>query len=69
LIARPALEAGAQLAQRPRLPLIVSAPILLTREFATVRAVAQAAFSVYSSLPTYRKMFREANFLSPRRAS
>lgn len=61
-IARPALDEGAQLAQRPRPPLIVSAPILLTSDFATVREVAQAAFSVYSSFPTYCKMFREANF-------
>ncbi|MBF6332161.1 LLM class flavin-dependent oxidoreductase [Nocardia transvalensis] len=61
-IARPALEEGARLAQRPRPPLIVGATVLLTRDFTTVRQVAQEVFSVYSSLPTYRKMFREAGF-------
>lgn len=62
LVARPALDEGAQLAQRPRPALIVSVPILLTRDFATVREVAQAAFSVYASFPTYGRMFHEANF-------
>ncbi|WP_069166514.1 LLM class flavin-dependent oxidoreductase [Nocardia altamirensis] len=61
-IARPALEAGAQLAQRPCPPLIVSAPIVLTDDFAIVREVAQGVFSAYRTFPTYAKMFREAGF-------
>lgn len=61
-IALPALEEGARLAQRPRPPLIVSAPIVLTTDFAAVRDVAQVVFSVYSSYPTYGKMFQEAGY-------
>lgn len=61
-IALPAMEEGARLANRPRPPLMVSAPILLTKDFATVREVAQAAFAVYSSFPTYGKMFKEAGY-------
>jgi F420-dependent oxidoreductase-like protein len=61
-IALPALEEGAGLAHRPRPPLIVSAPIVLTTDFAAVREVAQAAFAVYSSYPTYGKMFKEAGY-------
>jgi alkanesulfonate monooxygenase SsuD/methylene tetrahydromethanopterin reductase-like flavin-dependent oxidoreductase (luciferase family) len=61
-IAIPALEEGARLANRPRPPLLVSAPIVLETDFAIVRTVAQAAFSVYASFPTYGKMFREAGY-------
>ena len=61
-VALPMMEEGARLANRPRPPLIVSAPIVLTSDFATVREVAQAAFSVYSSYPTYGKMFKEAGY-------
>ncbi len=61
-VARPALEEGAQIAGRPRPPLIVAASVVLTRDFGTVRRVAQEVFSRYSSLPTYGKMFREAGF-------
>jgi alkanesulfonate monooxygenase SsuD/methylene tetrahydromethanopterin reductase-like flavin-dependent oxidoreductase (luciferase family) len=61
-VAIPALEEGARLAHRPRPPLLVSAPLILDTDFATVRTVAQAAFSVYSSFPTYGKMFREAGY-------
>lgn len=61
-IALPALEEGARLAQRSRPPLIVSAPIVLTEDFATVRKVAQAAFAVYASFPSYGKMFKEAGY-------
>ncbi len=61
-IARPALEEGAGLAHRPRPSLIVSAPIVLTTDFAAVREVAQSAFAIYSSYPTYEKMFKEAGY-------
>ncbi len=61
-VAIPAMEEGARLAHRPRPPLLVSAPIILDTDFAVVRTVAQAAFSVYSSFPTYGKMFREAGY-------
>lgn len=61
-IALPAMEEGARQANRARPPLLVSAPILLTSDFATVREVAQAAYSVYSSFPTYARMFAEAGY-------
>ncbi len=61
-IALPAMEEGARQAKRPRPPLMVSAPILLTSDFATVREVAQKAYSVYSSYPTYARMFAEAGY-------
>lgn len=61
-IALPAMEEGARQANRPRPPLIVSAPIVQTTDFGIVRTVAQAAFSVYSSFPTYGKMFHEAGY-------
>lgn len=61
-IARPALEEGARLAQRPRPPLITAASVMLTTDFAAVREVAQAGFAHYSGLPTYGEMFREAGF-------
>ncbi|GER90016.1 LLM class F420-dependent oxidoreductase [Dictyobacter vulcani] len=61
-IALPALEEGARLANRSRPPLIVSAPIVLTTDFGVVRQVAHAAFSVYKSFPTYKKLFQEAGY-------
>ncbi|PXX71400.1 F420-dependent oxidoreductase-like protein/probable F420-dependent oxidoreductase [Nocardia tenerifensis] len=61
-IARPALEAGARVGQRPCPALIVGANVVPTNDFGTVREVAQGAFSVYATLPTYRKMFQEAGY-------
>ncbi len=61
-VALPALEEGARLAHRSRPPLIVSAPILLTQDFALVSKVAQAAFAVYASFPSYGKMFNDAGY-------
>src|SRR5947207_627060 len=61
-IALPALEEGAKLAQRPRPPLIVSAPIVLTTDFGKVRAIAHAGAAAYAQYPTYEKMFREGGY-------
>lgn len=61
-VALPALEDGARRAHRPRPPLLVSAPIVLTTDFAVVREVARMAFAFYSSFPTYSKMFEEAGY-------
>ncbi|MFI9507867.1 LLM class flavin-dependent oxidoreductase [Nocardia sp. NPDC052566] len=61
-IALPALEEGAQLAQRPRPPLIAGVTVLPTSDFAVVRQAAQARFARYAALPTYGKMFQEAGF-------
>ncbi|GCE25989.1 LLM class F420-dependent oxidoreductase [Dictyobacter alpinus] len=61
-VALPSMEEGARQANRPRPPLIVSAPIVLTKDFSIVRQVAQAAFSVYRSFPTYRHLFMEAGY-------
>ncbi|QBD76239.1 LLM class flavin-dependent oxidoreductase [Ktedonosporobacter rubrisoli] len=58
----PALEEGAKLAGRPRPKLIASAPIVLDKDFATVRQIAQNGFSVYRSFPTYRRLLAEAGF-------
>lgn len=61
-LAIPYMEEGARQANRPRPPLLVSAPILLETDFTIVRKAAQAAFSVYTRYPTYGKMFREAGY-------
>jgi alkanesulfonate monooxygenase SsuD/methylene tetrahydromethanopterin reductase-like flavin-dependent oxidoreductase (luciferase family) len=61
-VALPAMEEGARTANRPRPPLLVSAPIVLDTDFSTVRNAAQAAFAIYSSFPTYGKMFKEAGY-------
>jgi len=61
-IALPSMEEGAMLANRPRPPLIVSAPIVLSNDFGAVRKVAQAGWAFYSSFPTYRKMFQEGGY-------
>jgi alkanesulfonate monooxygenase SsuD/methylene tetrahydromethanopterin reductase-like flavin-dependent oxidoreductase (luciferase family) len=61
-IALPALEEGARLAQRPRPPLIVSAPILPTTDFGKVREIALAGIAAYSQYPTYAKMFQEGGY-------
>lgn len=61
-IALPAMEEGARQANRPRPPLLMSAPIVLTRDFAAVRQVAQAGYARYSGYPTYKKMFEEAGY-------
>lgn len=61
-IALPAIEEGAKLANRPRPPLIVSAPIVPTTDFAVVQKIAQDAWAFYSSFPTYRKMFQEGGY-------
>jgi alkanesulfonate monooxygenase SsuD/methylene tetrahydromethanopterin reductase-like flavin-dependent oxidoreductase (luciferase family) len=50
------------LANRPRPPLIVSAPIVLGRDFAAVQKLAHAAWDNYSSYPTYAKMFKEGGY-------
>jgi F420-dependent oxidoreductase-like protein len=61
-IALPSMQEGAKLANRPKPPLIVSAPIVLDKDFATVRKVAQEGWAHYSSYPTYRKMFQEGGY-------
>jgi F420-dependent oxidoreductase-like protein len=61
-IALPALEAGARQAHRHRPPLIVSAPIVRTTDFAIVQKRAQEAWAVYASLPAYRRMFHEGGY-------
>jgi F420-dependent oxidoreductase-like protein len=61
-IALPALEEGARLANRRRPPLIVSAPIVLDTDFATVQKRAQEAWALYSSLPAYRGMCKEGGY-------
>lgn len=61
-IALPAMEEGARLAQRPRPPLIVSAPIVLTTDFSKVRAIAHAGAAAYAQYPTYAKMFKEGGY-------
>ena len=61
-IALPAMEEGARLAQRPRPPLIVSAPIVLTTDFGKVREIAHAGVAAYSRYPTYGKMFKEGGY-------
>jgi alkanesulfonate monooxygenase SsuD/methylene tetrahydromethanopterin reductase-like flavin-dependent oxidoreductase (luciferase family) len=61
-IALPSMEEGAKLANRPRPPLIVSAPIVLDTDFATVRKIAQDGWAFYSSFPTYRRMFKEGGY-------
>jgi F420-dependent oxidoreductase-like protein len=61
-IALPAMEEGAKLAQRPRPPLIVSAPIVLTTDFGKVRAIAHAGAAAYAQYPTYAKMFKEGSY-------
>jgi F420-dependent oxidoreductase-like protein len=61
-IALPALEEGARLAQRPRPPLIVSAPIILTTDFGKVRQAAHASAANYAQYPTYTKMFKEGGY-------
>lgn len=61
-IALPALEEGARLALRPRPPLIVGAPIVLTTDFGRVRAIAHAGMAGYARYPNYGKMFREGGY-------
>lgn len=60
--ALPAMEEGAQAAGRPRPPLIASAPIVLSSDFAAVRKVAMAGLAVYLPLPAYIEMFELAGF-------
>ncbi|GLV53422.1 LLM class F420-dependent oxidoreductase [Dictyobacter sp. S3.2.2.5] len=61
-VAIPTLEEGARQTNRSRPPLSVSAPIVLTKDFGIVRKIAQSAFSVYSSFPTYHQLFKEAGY-------
>jgi alkanesulfonate monooxygenase SsuD/methylene tetrahydromethanopterin reductase-like flavin-dependent oxidoreductase (luciferase family) len=61
-IALPAIEEGARLANRPRPPLIVSAPIVLTTDFGKVREIAHAGAAGYSRYPTYGRMFKEGGY-------
>jgi alkanesulfonate monooxygenase SsuD/methylene tetrahydromethanopterin reductase-like flavin-dependent oxidoreductase (luciferase family) len=60
--ALPSMEEGARLAKRSRPPLIVSAPIVVGRDFAAVQKIAYAAWDSYSSYPTYAKMFKEGGY-------
>jgi F420-dependent oxidoreductase-like protein len=64
-VALPMLEEGARQAGRARPPLMVSAPLLLTKDFGVVRRLAQESFAVYSRFPTYRKLFEEAGYPLP----
>jgi alkanesulfonate monooxygenase SsuD/methylene tetrahydromethanopterin reductase-like flavin-dependent oxidoreductase (luciferase family) len=61
-IALPALEAGARRGHRHRPPLIVSAPIVRTTDFAIVQQRAQEAWAVYAALPAYQRMFHEGGY-------
>jgi alkanesulfonate monooxygenase SsuD/methylene tetrahydromethanopterin reductase-like flavin-dependent oxidoreductase (luciferase family) len=60
--ALPALEEGAKAANRPRPPLIASAPIIFDTDFGNVRQAAHNALGMYVAVPAYIEMFQLAGF-------
>lgn len=60
--ARPALEAGAQVAGRPTPPLIAQVPVALSEDRAAVRVAARQQLGLYGRLPFYAGMFQDAGF-------
>lgn len=60
--ALPEMEAGAKAANRPRPPLIASAPIIYDADFGNVRQAAHAALAMYAQVSTYIEMFELAGF-------
>jgi alkanesulfonate monooxygenase SsuD/methylene tetrahydromethanopterin reductase-like flavin-dependent oxidoreductase (luciferase family) len=61
-VALPAMEEGAKAANRPRPPLIASAPIVFSADFGEVRQAAYAALAIYAPVPAYIEMFALAGY-------
>ena len=61
-IAAPALAEGAQQAGRPRPPMIVHTPVVVSEDSEAVRAAARRQFGVYPRLPYYAQMLQDAGF-------
>jgi F420-dependent oxidoreductase-like protein len=60
--ALPALQAGAEAADRPRPPAIVHVPVAISTDRAAARAAFRARFPVYGKLPFYAGMFALAGY-------
>jgi alkanesulfonate monooxygenase SsuD/methylene tetrahydromethanopterin reductase-like flavin-dependent oxidoreductase (luciferase family) len=60
--ALPALQAGADAAQRDRPPLIAHVPVMVSTDREAARAAFRAQFPYYPKLPFYAAMFAEAGY-------
>lgn len=60
--ALPALQEGADRAERPRPPLIAHVPVAVSTDRAASRNAFRAQFPIYSKLPFYVAMFAAAGF-------
>ena len=60
--ALPALQSGAQHAQRPAPPLVAHVPVALTADRPTVLAAARKRLGNYGRMPFYRNMFARAGY-------
>ncbi|HET9662247.1 MAG TPA: LLM class flavin-dependent oxidoreductase [Thermomicrobiales bacterium] len=61
-VAMPALQEGAQAADRPRPPAIVHVPVAISTDRAAARAAFRERFPVYGRLPFYAGMFEMAGY-------
>lgn len=61
-VARPALQAGAQAAERPTPPLVAHIWVALSTDAAAVREAARKSIGYYARLPFYANMFAAAGF-------
>lgn len=60
--ALPALQAGAEAAERPVPPLIAHVPVAMHEDRAAVREAARPLLAGYGRLPFYARMFADAGF-------
>jgi alkanesulfonate monooxygenase SsuD/methylene tetrahydromethanopterin reductase-like flavin-dependent oxidoreductase (luciferase family) len=61
-VAVPALKDGARVAGRPVPPLIGHVPVIVSDNPAQVRTLAREQFGIYSRIPYYRAMIKDAGF-------
>lgn len=60
--ALPAMQAGAEAANRPVPPLVGHVPVAMSTDQQAVRAAARAQLGMYGRLPFYARMFADAGF-------
>ena len=61
-VALPAQQAGAQAAGRPKPPMIVHTPVVVSEDRAQVYAAAKRQFGFYQRLPYYSQMLQDAGY-------
>ena len=61
-VAVPAQQAGAEAAERPKPPMIVHTPVVVSEDGASVFEAAKRQFGFYQRLPYYSQMLQDAGY-------